>query len=761
MALRMAELIIRWRWLMLLLPLVLVFGAASGGRFIGFTTDYRVFFGEDNPQLIAFETLQNTYSKNDNVLMVLAPKGGEVFTPQVLAAVEKLTEQAWQVPHSIRVDSISNYQHTEADGDDLIVEDLVYQAESMTVEQIRRARDIAINEPLLVHRLISPNGHVTAVNVTVQLPGKDEGAEVGEVVSHVRQLVDQVRQDYPFLDVYLTGIVMMNNAFPEASQGDMKSLTPIMFAIVIVLLGLLLRLISGTVVTVLVILFSIVAAMGLTGWLGIRLTPPSSAAPTIILTMAVANCVHILINFVHALRKGEDKRQAMTESLRINLQPVFLTSLTTAIGFMSMNFSDAPPFRDLGNIVAMGVAISFVLSVTFLPALMMLLPVRVRPRVEGQSHVMDHVAEFVIRSRARLLWGMAAVIIVLVAMVPKNELNDEFVKYFDETIDFRQATDFTTANLTGLYFIEYSLPAGEVGGVSNPAFLRKVEQFSEWFRQQPETLHVNTITDVFKRLNRNMHGDDNAWYTIPEQRELAAQYLLLYEMSLPFGLDLNNQINVDKSATRFTVTLHSLSTNELLALEERARQWLKDNAPQHYADGASPSIMFAHIGYRNIRSMLSGTVLALILISMTLIFALRSLKIGLISMVPNLVPAAMAFGLWGLLVGQVGLALSVVIGMTLGIVVDDTVHFLSKYLRARREQGKNAADAVRYAFSTVGMALWVTSLVLICGFMVLAQSAFELNSSMGLMTALTIALALLADFLFLPPLLMKLDGEKK
>jgi len=262
-------------------------------------------------------------------------------------------------------------------------------------------------------------------------------------------------------------------------------------------------------------------------------------------------------------------------------------------------------------------------------------------------------------------------------------------------------------------------------------------------------------------LNKNMHGDDPNWYRIPEQRDLAAQYLLLYEMSLPYGLDLNNQINVDKSATRFTVSLKTISTNHLLELEQRAQQWLTENAPTiKQAQGSGTTVMFSHIGKRNIKTMLVGTTLALILISMILIVALRSFKIGLISLIPNLVPAAMGFGLWGLLVGEVGLSLSIVAGMTLGIVVDDTVHFLSKYLRARRENHLSAQDAVRYAFTTVGMALLTTTIVLIVGFLILAQSSFHLNAGMGLLTAIVISFALLADFLFLPPLLMKFEENK-
>jgi len=322
------------------------------------------------------------------------------------------------------------------------------------------------------------------------------------------------------------------------------------------------------------------------------------------------------------------------------------------------------------------------------------------------------------------------------------------------------ATEFTSENLTGIYTIEYSLGSGESNGINDPKYLKSVERLADWYREQPGVLHVNTLTDIMTRLNKNMHGDDESWYRLPEGRELAAQYLLLYEMSLPYGLDLNNQIDVSKSATRLSITLESISSNELLEIEARAQQWMKVNTPLIQAHGASPSIMFAYIGQRNIISMITGTSVALVVISFILIFALRSLKIGLISLLPNLVPAAMAFGLWGLLVGQVGLGLSIVMGMTLGIVVDDTVHFLSKYLRARREQGMNSAESVRYAFSTVGTALFVTSLVLVAGFMVLAQSTFKLNSDMGLLTAVTIVFALAADFLLLPPLLMLLDRDK-
>jgi len=496
--------------------------------------------------------------------------------------------------------------------------------------------------------------------------------------------------------------------------------------------------------------------MGLTGWFGVTLTPPSGSAPTIILTLAVADCVHMLVSYIQSLRhNNNDKLEAMKDSIRANFQPITLTSLTTMIGFLSMNFSDAPPFRDLGNMVAMGICAAWILSLTLLPALMSVLPIRVKQGQDFTSQKMSALAEFVINNKRMLLWGNVILVVGLASAIPRNELNDQFVEYFDHSIEFRRATDFVTDNLTGIYTIDYSLKTGEAGGINEPEFLAKVDEFANWYRAQDGVIHVNTFTDIMKRLNMNLHGDDKSYYKLPEERELAAQYLLLYEMSLPYGLDLNNQIDIDKSATRMNVTVENLTSNELMGLELKARDWLKENAPADIAkEGSSPAIMFANLGMRNLLSMLSGSVLALILISFILVAAFKSVRIGLISLLPNLLPAVAAFGVWGLLVGEVGVSLSIVMSMTLGIVVDDTIHFLSKYLRARREKNLSAVDAIRYAYSTVGTALWVTTIVLMAGFSVLALSSFKMNAGMGLLTAITIGLALMLDFLFLAPFIL-------
>ena len=504
--------------------------------------------------------------------------------------------------------------------------------------------------------------------------------------------------------------------------------------------------------------------MGFGAYMGIGLTPPSGAFINIILTLAVADSIHVLITVIQQMKKGVEKKKAIIESLRLNFMPVFITSVTTIIGFLSMNFSDSPPFRDLGNLTSVGMLAAFLYSTLTLPALLAILPVKIKVKEQkiNKLSFLEKIAEFVISYKRPVIVISSIFIIASSFLVFKNELNDEFIKYFSKDVEFRTDTDFISDNLTGIYTIEFSIGASEEGGINDPSYLNKLKDFEDWLYTKDEVVHVNGFTEVMKQVNKSMHGDNMEYYALPANREEAAQYLLLYEMSLPFGLDLNNQVNVDKSETRMIVTLKNIPTQSMLALSSEASTWLQDNAPEYmYAEGVSNTMMFAHLSERQILSMIKGTAIAILLISFVLGFAIRSGKFGLISLIPNITPVIAGLGMWALMYGYINMGISIVFGMTLGIIVDDTVHFLSKYLRARRELGKSPEDAIRYAFSTVGQALLVTSFVLIAGFLVLAQSNFGLNSDMAKITVIIIALALILDFLMLPALLLLTSSKRK
>jgi len=752
--------IIRFRWLIILVSILLTGLMAMGMKNLAFNPDSRVFFSKQNPQLVALEELENTFVKNENIYIALRAEQGDVFNRKTLAIVRELTKACWQIPFSSRVDSISNFQHMAVQGDDLYVDDLVSDTATLSDQDIKNIRDIVLHEHALVYHLINPAGTITGININLLKPGESLD-EVPQTVAYVKNLLEQFKNKYPQHDFYLTGTVPFDQAFSQVGQDDSATLVPLMYLIIIVGVGLLLRSFTASFVTLVVIGMSTIVAMGLMGHFGIMITSPTAVAPVIIMTLAIADSVHILSTMFAEMRRGLDKHAAILESLRINIKPVFVTSLTTAIGFLSMNSSDVPPFRELGNVVAVGVLAAFIFSVLLLPAILAVLPVSIKTVQQNEEAMRDRFADFVVSNRKRLLIGSSVVMVFIMLGIFRIELNDNFIEYLDERYPIRTDTELIASEqVTGLDIIEYSINSGKSRGITTPEYLANLDRLGQWFEQQPDVMTVATFADVMKRLNQKMNGDDPAYYSPPDSAVLAAQYLLLYELSLPYGLDLNNRIDIDKSKTRLTVIMKRTSAKKLRQLDERAREWMQQNLPAAmYSYGSGLSVVFAHISKRNIDTMLIGISAALALISVILIVALGSIKYGLLSLVPNLFPAILAFGLWGYLQGQVGLAVAVVAAISIGVVVDDTVHFLIKYLRARQEKNMDPQQAVKYSFNTVGAAIVITSVALAAGFAVLAFSGFYVNFSMGVLTVIAIVFALLTDFLFLPPLLIAADEE--
>ena len=757
---RYVEATLRYRWIVVAGALLLMLAMGAGARFIGVTNDYLVLFRDDNPQLLAFQAMENRFSASDRALIAVAPREGSVFTTEALGAVVELTEAAWGVPYSSRVDSLTNFNHSEAFGeDDLIVAPLVEDAASLSDPDLARIESIALDSVELVGRLVAVDGRAAGVVINFVLPENQDEAVV-EINGHLDALLEEARASHPEIDYYVTGDVPMHRAFAQATAEDLETRTPLVFLIIVVLATLLLRSVLGTAAVVAVLTFAVGTTLGFAGWTGVVFSPASSGVAIIVMVIAVADSIHVVSTVLLELRRGRERRAAIVEAFRVNTYPIFLTSVTTGIGFLSLNAADAPPFHDLGNYVAFGVLCAFVYSMTLLPALLAIFPMRANRAVGGPAAVFDRFAEFVVERRRVLLWSVAASAVILAAGVPLVELNDNPRQYFDEGYEFRRQSDYVAANLTSLDTLEYSLDSGREGGITDPEYLERVGAFAEWFREQPEVTHVQVFSDIMKRLNRNMNGDDPAFDRLPDDGDLAAQYLLLYELSLPFGSDLNDRIDIAKSATRMVVAADSPWYRELRELDARAQSWLDANAPGLAGEASGLSVMFAHVSQRSIDSMLGSTITAMAFISFLLIFVFRSVRLGLLSLVPNFLPAIMSFGVWGYLVGNVGIAASVMVAIVFGIIVDDTIHFLCEYQKSRRE-GRAPADAVRSTFRTVGQALLTTTVVLSAGFTAFATSGFQISWSLGLLVAITVVLALAADFLLLPPLLMATDARSR
>ena len=753
-----ADLVVdRYLWTTVATIVVIAVLAAGLPYLITVNVGIRNHFNEDDPHLVRLEKFEETYAVSDSVLVVAAPSADTIFTREALVAIEQLTEGLWQTPYSVRVDSITNYLHTEATNDSLIVGRLVDDAPLLDNADVDRIREIALTAQETAGRFVSRDGRLAGLIVSVAIPNEDRKQAKIEVVDALYSLINKQRAANPDIEYHIYGELLLNRAVRDALTEDMAVLAPIAFGMMVLTAIWLLHSV-WSVCGILAMLIAVMASsFGFAGWSGLKFYAESGATVFVLMAIATAHSVHLIQGMTDGMLRGLERRAAIVASLQTNVHPIFLTSFTTMIGFLSLNFSEMPPFRVMGNIVAFGAMCGFVYSVTLLPALLVMMPMRTPAKRQSRMEPFERLGNFVVSGRTVLLWIFIILSMVAAVGVSRLQMDDNNnARLLDESYELRQSGDFIDENFGGLDSFEYSLSSGREGGITDVAYLRQVESFAHWLREQPEVSYVTSIADIMKRLNQKLHNDASGSYALPENSDLAAQYLLLYELSLPVGRDLNSLIKFDRSATRMTVMVEGLSVQEQIEFDQRAFAWLQDNAPQMGTGATGVAVVGAYSVMRNIVNMLIGTFFAMAIVSLLLIFSFKSLRFGLLSLIPNFVPAIIAMGVWGYVVGTVTIAASIVTVIAFAIVVDDTIHLLSRYLKSRAE-GKSPSDAIAPTFRTVGRPLLSTTLIFAMAFFVFGTSGLETNQTLGLLVGMTVVIALAADFLLFPPLLLKLD----
>ncbi|MBV1910015.1 MAG: MMPL family transporter [Kangiellaceae bacterium] len=721
------------------------------------SNDFRVYFSNDNPQLIAFENFEDNYVKSDSATFVVSAKEADLFNQRGLALIETLTERAWLVNSAYRVSSIANYQHTSSDNDEISSSSLFENSAELTQIEIDKIRELTLSQKRLVQSLITADGKLTVIVINLRLDKSQADASL-VITEEMEAIAKTFSANFPEFQIENGGSTAFNTTLARAVASDLTRLMPISYLIIFVGLFIFLGRLSGTLAIFALISACLLCTFGLFGWVAPVLTPIAGFAPSILLSIMVADSVHILTNYYQNRDKGQHKQIALRNSLDLNLMPILVTSITTIIGFLGLNFSSSPPYQALGNMVAFGVVIALLFSLLLLPAILMIIP-------DGQQRFIAKrlnfrlVSNFVIKQRLVLIIIVSGCVAFLAYSIPSNKLTDNWTTYFDDSFPIVKLVTKIDGYLTGVNLLEYSIAPTNGGSIFDPEYLSQLDKFEQWYLQQTKIIKVTSFSQLMKELNQVMRNDQPSEYTIPRSSELAAQYLLFYEFGLPAEQGLDNLITIHRDATRFSVSMSNAGSDELLEMDSQAQQWLLKNAPALSASQATGlGMVFAHIAQRNIANLLLGTLFALVGISLVLMLILKSVRYGLISLIPNIIPAIMAYGLWGLSYGYVDISLSIVACATLGIVVDDTVHFLYKYIQARK-LGLSTVDAVHETFNRVGSALLITSIVLSGGFIILAISHMNTSATIGILMAITLLFALIVDFLLLPPLLLYLDKK--
>ena len=732
--------------------------AEAGLPRLTLSSDTRVFFDPKNPELHELQKFESKYGQNNSVLMVVWAGGKKVTTPETLAAIGDLTTRAWKLPHSTRVESLTNFPHVTADADSFAVDELVPHPDRVTPEQAAEIERVAVSDDLVRNRLLAADGRAAGVLINFNLPA--EGSkQVREIIAASRALARATEAAHPGVEVKVTGNVILMGTFSEAAVRDARFLIPVSLAVTALIMMIFVRSIKPSLAILTLLILSSASAMGIAGWFNYVINLSTIAAPIIIMTVNMAAAVRIVTTTMAELGAGKTKVEAIKESLRIHVRPVTMTNATSALGFLSMNLADAPPFVDLGNIVAIGIAIAYVMTFTWLPAMLLLMPIN--PAVSRSERLMVGLGHFVNRHYAALFAVTGVLVVASCFWLGRITLDDDFQRYFDKRFDYRQASDFAEDHLTGLNLIEFDIGSGRDSGIYDPSYQRKVAAFAAWLRTQPRVVSVLSLPDITRRINKTINfGKAGNQDTIPDDSNRIAQYFLLYEMSLPYGASITDQINVSRSSSRVTAILAHATASEIRATNKAAQAWLAANAPpQMQAKGISINVLFSHLSWDNIRSMIGSTIVSMLLIAVVVGVVLRSVTYGLLSIVMNVLPSVVGFGLWGLFIGQLGLSAAVITAMTIGLVVDDTIYFLLMY-QAARKRGLSAEDANNEVFVNVGVAMLVITSSLAVGFGVLMFSGFEVNYALGAQTSIIIVANLFIDWMMLPPLLRLMDRRR-
>ena len=755
----LARFIIQHRILCVILVLFISVMLMAGLKHFKVTSDQRIFYSSNDETFQALEFIDKTYSSDRTLIIALQPQRGDVFQTPVLSLVEEITEFGWQIPHSLRVDSITNYIHTQAEDDLIISEPLVESSQDLTPESLNRIRDFSLAETNIINKLISKDGNFTAIVVSFAFPDRDADKARTEAMEEVEQALSKWREANPNITIKISGNVVIGAALPKLVRQDGATVMVTGAAIMLAVLLLLVHPISA-VLAMITCWMAALSGLGAALWNGSVITSVSINAPIIVSILGLADCIHIAISYRDQYSAGHSKTQAMINSLSINLKPIFLTSITTAISFFALNFSKSAPYHDLGNAVGVGILIAMLASLFLFAPLLSFFPVKAK--TVSKLVNMKRYSDFLDKRKNSLIWGWGIVALILLAALPLNRLDDSILNFFSEDLPIRQDSNWISEHLGGPSVISVSVAAQSDSSITEPEYLGIIDRFNDFLQNQEEVRYSETIVDILKNLNQVMHGDDPEWRQVPDSRELASQYLLLYEMSLPAGFNLNHLITPDHTESRVIINLRSLSVEETMAWEEKIQDWFANNATQLEQPIIGGSgLAFAHLQHRNISSLTFGFVVSLVFIALMLIWALKSFKLGVISLIPNLLPAGMAFGIWAMMSGQIGMGISIGFTMTLGIVVDDSIHLMSKFQHGRTQLNLSAKEAVHYALSQVGAAMVVTTLIIVAGFSAILGSSFTPNQDVATITILTVSLAALIDLILLPAILLKLAPEAK
>ncbi|MDZ7784785.1 MAG: MMPL family transporter [Halioglobus sp.] len=757
---KLIGLLVTRRHLLAVLTAVLGAVIAYGTTMTRTEASFDAILDEDDPYRQEVDQVHEDFPPSTGVLFAFMPRDGDVFSRNSLRAMEELTQRFMEVESAVSVSSLINYRLDAVDADRLHRDYLVPAIADLDEEELATIRRTALADDGLTETILASEGDMALASIKYRSRVDDQDTRL-DIARSIVALRDSLREKYPDIDIYVLGRVLFELDSYNAQIDDRLYLAPIVIAVTVALLWYCLRSVVFSLCVFAVAFVTIGLTVGTMGWAGIAFNQISNMGPLVVLTIAMADGIHIVSIYLQGLARSLSREEALRQSLAVNIQPVTLATLTTAMGFLSLNYCSSPGIYGFGNVVALGVCWAFLVTLTLLPALLLLVPVKRVPRPLGVQGFIAAVLRLVERRGGVLLAASAVLIVATLAMLPLNKVDFTRFSFIDKDSDTHKVFKALSEKIGNDQSLVYSIDSNTYYGITEPEFLREVEQLSDWLEAQPEASFVRSYTDFLKTMNRNEHDNDPEWEILPTDKLQVIDYLVSYQLVQEIEPNLEPIFNQDYSAVRLVAGTSNLSNAELIGFNDRIESWISDNLnPDYEVLHGDNSILFARLDRSISVQLLQGFTLSFLLITATMLIGLRSIRYGLLSIMPNLFPATIVFGVWGLLVGELSPYVLMLFSISIGLVVDDSVHVLSKYLYARRD-GETPEDAVRYSLHRAGSAITITTLSLAAGTLVLVFSNTFYYQNVALLLTPIIIVALLLDLFCLPPLLVKFDNWRE
>ena len=746
---------------LLLLPLIIL----SGGT-IPFDNSTQRYFLADDPALIDYDSLYENFGDNEYLLVGIEAGSGEqdIFTAETLAALAAISDFLDFHPHVTQMRSLSNYQFISGDQDALNTDYLIDDIYSLASEpaEIARVKETLADEELALGTLITQDYRHTRIAARVEYSQNSSAIKV-ELAQDLYTFIESELAPSDAYALHLSGYPVANEQFESLSANDTSVLIPIMIVVMVAVLYLSFRSMVATVVPWLVIAAGLLSVLEIQYYIGIPHTTIDSAAlPSTLIIIGIGLSVHVLLEYFHfAIAEGTGK-QAVAQAIRAIWLPAFFTAITTSAGFLALSTARLLPIREFSLLGAIGPLLLFLFALTSLPAALSYvtrLPANTKRVLQNGflTRLTRKIPDFVRQQRIPVLAIGALLVLFSIWNLPNIRVDTNYITLFKADNPARQDIVYFDDTFRGMMTLDIVLDSGMAEGVKEPTFLEEVASIQAWLEQRPNLGPINSLPDFLKEINQALNADNKELYQLPRSREAAAQFLLLYDSAGP-NEDLSDIKDFENRLTRLVIPVVNMPASEMQQELDTITAYMESNYPHLDPMLTGTMALLTAQQIYTAESMVESFLIALTVISVFFIVLFRSVKYGLMSIIPSVVPILLAASVassMGVLFDQSAV---LVFAMTMGLAVDDAIHVMSRYLVYKRD-GASTHDSLQHAMGESGRAVLFSSMVLVFGFSVLTLGSFTTVVNVGLFGSIIMFLALLGDLIFLPAILYAVDGE--